>query len=127
MKWKNWKKLLASALALACVVGPLGVMEHRVRAQESEKAEINEPPIIEEGEYIDWNNMEPGTSAQVPMRVNTPSKADIVRYFSSHSVFQEYNTSFDVQPSASVPYSLGKVSDGTLRAECGALCCGNRC
>ncbi len=119
MKWKNWKKLLASALALACVVGPLGVMEHRVRAQESEKAEINEPPIIEEGEYIDWNNMEPGTSAQVPMRVNTPSKADIVRYFSSHSVFQEYNTSFDVQPSASVPYSLGKVSDGTLRE---ALC-----
>ncbi len=109
MKMKIWRKLLAGALVLTCVASPLGAAELAVRAQESEKAEINEAPIPEEGEYINR-----GTSAQASVRANTPSKAEIVRHFSAHNILHDYSTVYDIQPSASVPYSLGKVSNSTL-------------
>jgi len=121
MKLKTWKKLLVNALVLTCVVSPFGAAGLTARAVETEEVQINEPPIIEEGTIIDWNTMEPGSSAQAQMRVNTPSRADIVRYFWAHNILHEYSIAYDVQPSASVPYSLGRVSSGTLNDALSAL------
>ena len=62
-----------------------------------------------------------GDTGSSDLKVDYHTKEDIAKYIKNHPVDNAYKNTFDVVPSTSSPYSLGKVSDSTLNDACTLL------